>query len=573
MRDPRPSTSRRRRVRSRGSVIVLVIWAVAIAAVLVAAAQVLAFRQAAMGREAIARVEARWAARAGIEETIAILEYHTERPDPDDARQIYKDLTASAEGDVGSGTWEISHVEDGIRFPGPQDEHAKINLNWATRAMLLELSGMTMDVADAIIDWRDTDDNPGMMGAEYDWYKARGLGYEPRNGPFRSVAELELVAGAFPRWVRGEDQNLNGKLDPNENDGALSEPPDNADGRLDAGWSAVLTARSAGSLLGASGKPKLDLANASPEEMVERFGVTEQQAAALSAFGKGQNSRLEMLLTQDLSVLAASNSANNAGGAGGVGGGRRGRGGFGDGAGDGGGRGGDGGGRGGDGGGRGGDGGGRGGDGGGRGGDPVRGGGDPVRGGGRDTGFGPSGPVRGGATRLRPAISSTIIVESPELLLAAMPQQSGRSSGGLGGGQGGQQGNRVQSLNSQQLRRIFQEGLIRRGNARPIGRVNLNTAPAAVLRAMLPDDPITAEAIVSARGSSSSGLLAISDLLGSSRIATQSLAAIAPFADTQSHVFTVTSTGRSASTGLEVEITAVVDRSSLPARILEYREQ
>ena len=555
-------TWQRRRTRPRGSVIVLVIWAVAIAAVLVAAAQVLAFRQAAMGREAIARVEARWAARAGIEESIAVLEYHTERPDPDDARQLYKDLTASAQGELVSGTWDISHVEDGVRFPGPQDEHAKINLNWATRAMLLELSGMTMDIADGIVDWRDSDDNAGMMGAEYDWYTARGLGYQPRNASFRSVAELELVAGAFPRWVRGEDQNLNGKLDPNENDGAASEPPDNADGLLDGGWSSALTARSAGSLLGASGQPKLDLANATPEEMVERFGVTEQQAAALSAFGKGQNSRLEMLLTQDLAALAASNSANNAaGGAGGMGGGgRRGRGG---GDGDGGGRGGDGGGRGGDGGGLGGGGGGRGGDGGGRGGD----------GGGRGGGFGPNGPVRGGATRLRPAISSSLAIEAPEFLLAAMPQQSGRSSAGAGGQQGGAQGARVQSLDNQQLRRIFQEGMIRRGNAKPIGRINLNTVPAAVLRAMLPDDPITADAIVSARGASSTGLLAISDLLGSSRIASQSLAAIAPYADTQSHVFTVTSTGRSLSTGLEVEITAVVDRSSLPARILEYREQ
>lgn len=547
----------RPRTRNRGSVIVLVIWAVAIAAVLVAAAQVLAFRQAAMGREAMARVEARWAARAGIEETIAILEYHTERPDPDDARQLYKDLTAAAQGELESGSWDISHVEDGVRYPGPQDEHAKININWATRAMLLEISGMTLDIADGIVDWRDTDDNPGMMGAEYDWYLARRTGYQPRNGPFRSIAELELVAGAFPRFVRGEDQNLNGKLDPNENDGAASEPPDNADGLLDGGWSSVLTARSAGSLVGASGQPKLDLATASPEEMVARFGVTEQQAAALSVFGQGQNSRLEMLLTQDLSALAASNSANNAGvGAGGMGGaggigGRRGRGGSGGGGGMGGGPDGTGGGR---------------GDGGG-------GGGGGPRGGGSGPDLGPTGPVRGGATRIRPSISSSLAVEAPEFLMAAMPQQSGRSSAGAGGQQGGAQAGRVQSLDSMQLRRIFQEGLIRGGTTRPLGRLNLNTVPAAVLRALLPDDPITADAIVSARGASSRGLLAISDLLGSSRIATQSLAAIAPYADTQSYVFTVTSTGRSASTGLEVEITAVVDRSTLPARILEYREQ
>jgi type II secretory pathway component PulK len=103
--------------------------------------------------------------------------------------------------------------------------------------------------------------------------------------------------------------------------------------------------------------------------------------------------------------------------------------------------------------------------------------------------------------------------------------------------------------------------------------VNLNTVSPAVLRAMLPDDPISADAIVSLRGATSSGLLSISDLLGSNRITPESVAAIAPYADTQSYVFTVTSRGRSSTTGIEVEITAVVDRSTLPARILEYREQ
>jgi hypothetical protein len=35
----------------------------------------------------------------------------------------------------------------------------------------------------------------------------------------------------------------------------------------------------------------------------------------------------------------------------------------------------------------------------------------------------------------------------------------------------------------------------------------------------------------------------------------------------------VTCRGRAASTGVEVEIEAVVDRSQVPARILSYREQ
>ena len=568
MQDHRPRAAAPR----RGSIIVIVIWAVAIAAVVIAAAQILAFRQAAMGREAIARVEARWAARAGIEETIAILEYHTESPDPEDARQMFKDLTLAATGEVESGSWEISHVEDGVRFLGPQDEHAKININTATRLMLLELANMSPDVADAIVDWRDTDDNAGMMGAEYEFYEGRNLGYQPRNAPFRSVAELELVAGAFPRYVRGEDQNLNGQLDPNENDGAQSDPPDDADGLLDSGWSGAITARSTGTLIGASGEPKLNLRTATPDEIVERFGVTADQAAALSQFGRNPNARLEQLLTQDLSTLAGTSQGGQ-----GAQGGRGGGGGGGDGRGDGGGGRGDGGG-----GGRGDGGGGRG-DGGGsretRGDDQA----NNPNGVGRGNGQGTNGaaPVRkptnsGRPTRITPSISSAGWSGDdgePQLMLASMQsaqQSSGRSSAGMGGGGSN---SRLQKLDSLQLRRIFQEGIIRAGNAMPTGRINLNTVSAANLRAMLPNDPISADAIVSVRSASSTGILAISDLLESNRISPQSLAALAPYADTQSYVFTITSRGRSASTGLEVEITAVVDRSQLPARILEYREQ
>lgn len=150
-------------------------------------------------------------------------------------------------------------------------------------------------------------------------------------------------------------------------------------------------------------------------------------------------------------------------------------------------------------------------------------------------------------------------------------RQTGRSSSGAPAA--GAAGARVQALDSTQLRRIFQEGTLDAEGAPILGKVNLNTAPPSILRALLPNDPISADAILSLRSSSSTGLLALSDLRSSNRISPDSLAAIAPYADTQSYVFTVTSRGRSATTGLEVEITAVIDRSTLPARILEYREQ
>ena len=68
------------------------IWAVAIAAAIVAGLQILSFRQAVLGSDAVARVQARWAARAGVETMIAIMEYHTENPDPEDALALILDL-------------------------------------------------------------------------------------------------------------------------------------------------------------------------------------------------------------------------------------------------------------------------------------------------------------------------------------------------------------------------------------------------------------------------------------------------------------------------------------------------
>ena len=50
-------------------------------------------------------------------------------------------------------------------------------------------------LADALLDWRDTDDLPRGGGAERDWY-ARARRIVPSNAPFASAAELWLVRGA-----------------------------------------------------------------------------------------------------------------------------------------------------------------------------------------------------------------------------------------------------------------------------------------------------------------------------------------------------------------------------------------
>ena len=69
---------------------------------------------------------------------------------------------------------------------------------------------MTVELADAIVDWRDTN---GTMSLNYSM-----LGYLPKHSAFETVDELRLVYGATIDTLAGEDINRNGVLDPNEND-------------------------------------------------------------------------------------------------------------------------------------------------------------------------------------------------------------------------------------------------------------------------------------------------------------------------------------------------------------------
>lgn len=81
-----------------------------------------------------------------------------------------------------------------------EDERGKIRLNDLTDAqarLMFEgagASGRRVDeLADALLDWIDPDDDPRPYGAEAADY-AR-LGYAPRNGALRTVSELALVRG------------------------------------------------------------------------------------------------------------------------------------------------------------------------------------------------------------------------------------------------------------------------------------------------------------------------------------------------------------------------------------------
>lgn len=308
----RHATRTDRHSPARGLALVAVLLALATLGMILSAVQVVSFRQAAAGRQTLARMRAFWAARAGIESTLASLESGLQGGAQVSAYAIPDAMLDGAAGEVEGATWTIAHAQTGLEAEerdGPGDPHAKVNINRMTRNDLMQLEQMTEDVADSILDWIDDDDTPGALGAEAGYYSQLPSPYEPRNGPMTSLWELELVAGVSSDLVRGEDWNLNGRLDANEDDGDESWPPDNADGALDAGWSANITASSLEPTLAISGQTKLNLTEGTSDDLIARVpSLDSLQAQTILDYASRGGARLEDLISTNLSQIAGQGS-------------------------------------------------------------------------------------------------------------------------------------------------------------------------------------------------------------------------------------------------------------------------
>ncbi|MGC3961421.1 MAG: type II secretion system protein GspK [Verrucomicrobiota bacterium] len=101
---------------------------------------------------------------------------------------------------------------------GLMDEGSKLNINNTnvTLEMLELLPRMTTELAAAIIDWRDANEDLTSGGAEADTYARLRPPYYCKNAPFDTLGELRLVNGATMEILLGDDLNRNGVLDPNE---------------------------------------------------------------------------------------------------------------------------------------------------------------------------------------------------------------------------------------------------------------------------------------------------------------------------------------------------------------------
>ncbi len=199
-------------------------------------------------------------ARSGVERAIADLiegrdKVVTLASMREDSERTYQNV------EIGDGAYTLygGIGDDGEPIYGIIDEASKINLNHADAQVLATVPGIDALLADAIV-------------------RAR------QQQPYLALDDLLIFEGLDLLTIYGEDQNMNGLLDPNENDGDQSWPPDDPDDRLSLGLAAYLTAWSAARNVTADGEERVNLNEASAENIVQVVReINRQQAESIVA--------------------------------------------------------------------------------------------------------------------------------------------------------------------------------------------------------------------------------------------------------------------------------------------------
>ena len=257
--------------RPRGTVLILTMWIV-----LILAGLVLVFGRAMRvevytSANHVASLQAEAVAQGALRFLVAQVDGTVGDYEPDE-------LTSFEAVPIGDGFfWILSPLlDDDLSYSfGIRDESSRINLNSASTDMLLKLPDMTAELAAAVVDWRDTDDEVSPGGAESEYYLLLSDPYYCKNAPFETVEELLLVKEGSLELMRGEDVNRNGVLDTNENDADVSDPPDDRDGHLDRGLFDYLTVYSREPNRSSSGDERINVND------VRARGLTEVLRSAV----------------------------------------------------------------------------------------------------------------------------------------------------------------------------------------------------------------------------------------------------------------------------------------------------
>ena len=269
----------------RGSALVTVLWVMAVLSILATSVNFTVNLELRVGKHFLDEMRTSCLAQAGVAAAMAVLaEDETESDGLEDKWHNNED--AFAEVELGRGEFSvIRHSTDPLEPVafGMIDEESKLNVNTATRDMLMALPGIDDEIADCILDWRDYDSIAERFGAEHTYYVGRPRPYPCKDAPFTSLRELLLVRGVTPHDLFGEDTNDNAWLDSNECDGNDRPPEDDHDSVIDRGFAQFLTPYSFEWNRDAEGQPRVDLNVASETQLADIDGISQEAAKAIVA--------------------------------------------------------------------------------------------------------------------------------------------------------------------------------------------------------------------------------------------------------------------------------------------------
>ncbi len=171
--------------KSKGFALVLVLWVLSLLTIMAGSFALSMRREAGIVAGSSTNAQAAAIAESGL----AIAELMLMHPD-----QLQRWRT---DGSI----YQVDYVDSRVRIR-PLSEVGKIDINSADQTLLQQLmvhapvdAKAQTKLVNAILDWRDADDLVHIDGAEKKEYQDAGLSYSPRNKPFQSIEELQMVLG------------------------------------------------------------------------------------------------------------------------------------------------------------------------------------------------------------------------------------------------------------------------------------------------------------------------------------------------------------------------------------------
>lgn len=256
---------------------------------------------ASLGHAQIETVQAQWLARAGVEQALAILA--DDGVNADGPADLWYDEPGEFENvpladgftfRVTAPAFENSEDPAAPRF-GLDDEASRVSVNGQRPRQLNRLPEITPSQVDAILDWRDDNEEARPGGAERGHYNQLDFPYLIRNGAFRTHRELLLVKGIEPEDFFGEDGNLNGTLERAENDGDRTWPDDTPDRQLALGLAGHTTVYSYDPNTNPAGSPRINLSETDANTLTTSLNFTPSLAEEVAERGRNADDLFEFV--------------------------------------------------------------------------------------------------------------------------------------------------------------------------------------------------------------------------------------------------------------------------------------